>query len=143
MPKAVKLKTSKNNKSVATYIASLPADQQADAKTLLDLFTTTTKTDAVMWGASIVGFGEYTYTRSNGDVGTFMATGFSMRKSGPSLYILPGYQDYQDIIDKLGPHKRGKCCINLENLDGIHLPTIKKLITRGLRDLKKSHPVKL
>ena len=141
MPKRIKLKTSKNNASVAGYIKSLPKDQQADAKTLLELFSDTTKTKGKMWGTSIVGFGEYTYHRSNGDEGQFMATGFSIRKSGPTLYIMPGYTDYSDLMKKIGPHKLGKSCLYLKNLEGIHLPTVKKLIAQGLKDLKKNHQV--
>ena len=143
MPKKITLKTSKNNQSVAKYIASLPTAAQADAQTLLTLFTNTTGAPARMWGNSIIGFGEYTYHRSNGDEGQFLATGFSMRQSGPTLYILPGYEDYKDLLEKIGPHKLGKSCLYLKSLEGIHLPTIKKLIKAGLRDLQKQHSVSL
>ena len=92
-----------------------------------------------MWGSSIIGFGEYTYFRSNGDEGQFMATGFSPRKSGPTLYIMPGYTDYSSILKKLGPHKLGKSCLYLKNLDGVDTEVIKKLIQTGLKDLKKKY----
>ncbi len=143
MPKKIELKTSKNTASVTGHIKSLSPEQQAEAKVLLKLFTDTVKTKGKMWGESIIGFGEYSYHRSNGDEGQFMATGFSMRKSGPTLYIMPGYQDYSDLIEKIGPHKLGKSCLYLKSLEGVHLPTVKKLILRGLKDLKKTHPVTL
>ena len=141
MPKKIELKTSKNSGSVTDYIKSVDTMYQKDAKVLLKVFKDTTGVRPKLWGTSIVGFGEYTYHRSNGDVGTFMATGFSIRKSGPTLYIMPGYQDYSPLLEKLGPYKLGKSCLYLKSLEGIDLEALTKLITTGLRDLKKSHTV--
>lgn len=135
------LKTSKNNTNVQTYIKSLDKASQADANVLLTVFKTATGVMPKMWGTSIVGFGEYTYHRSNGDEGQFMATGFSMRKSGPTLYIMPGYTDYSALLKDLGPHKLGKSCLYLKNLEGINLKVIEKLIKTGIQDLKRGHKV--
>ncbi len=143
MPKKINLKTSQNDNSVSDYINSAPKEMQKDAKVLLKLFKEVTGAKPKMWGASIVGFGEYTYHRKNGDEGQFMATGFSIRKSGPTLYIMPGYQDYSKLLEKLGPHKLGKSCLYLKNLEGIDLTIIKKLIKAGLKDLKSTYQVKL
>lgn len=141
--KKVKIKTTKNSSSVAAYIKSVDPTLQTDAKKLLETFKDATGATPRMWGTSIIGFGEYTYHRSNGDEGQFMATGFSIRKSGPTLYIMPGYQDYSDLMKKLGPHKLGKSCLYLKNLEGIDLKIIEKLIKAGLKDLKKTHDVKM
>lgn len=139
MPKKIELKTKKNNLSVTDYIKSVDPVLQKDAKKLLKLFKDTTGMKPKMWGSSIVGFGTYIYHRSNGDEGEFMATGFSVRKSGPTLYIMPGYTDYSELLNQLGPHKLGKSCLYLKNLDGIDLKIVAKLIKAGLKDLKKSH----
>lgn len=141
MPKKIELKTSKNNLSVTDYIKNVDPDLQKDAKTLLKTFKEATGTKPKMWGKSIVGFGEYTYPRSNGDEGQFMATGFSIRKSGPTLYIMPGYTEYPDLMAKLGPHKTGKSCLYLKNMDKVDLKIITKLIKAGLKDLRKTHVV--
>ena len=141
MAKKIQLKTTRNNTSVTGYIKSVDPLFQKDARTLLKLFKETTKVTPKMWGSSIVGFGEYTYYRSNGDEGKFMATGFSIRKSGPTIYIMPGYQNYSKILENLGPHKLGKGCLYFKNLEGINLDVIKKIIATGLKDLKKTHAV--
>ncbi|HMA78616.1 MAG TPA: DUF1801 domain-containing protein [Candidatus Paceibacterota bacterium] len=143
MGKATTLKTTKTNASVKRYVQTLSPNQQADTQTLLDVFTSATKTEPRLWGESIVGFGEYTYTRSDGSEHQFLATGFALRKSGPTIYIMPGYNDYSEILKNLGPHKLGKGCLYVKSLDGIHLPTLKKLIRAGLRDLQESHSVNL
>ncbi len=62
------------------------AERKKDAKTVLKMIKEVTKAKPKMWGDSIVGFGEYEYTRSNGDFGTFMMTGFSPRKTNLTLY---------------------------------------------------------
>lgn len=126
---------------VTSYIKTLGKAGQSEAKQLIEIFTEVTKVKPVMWGPSIVGFGRYHYTYESGREGDCAATGFSMRKSGPTLYIMPGYKDYSDILKNLGPHKLGKSCLYLKSLEDIHIPTLKKLIRAGLADLKKIFPV--
>lgn len=140
MAKKVKIKTTKNSASVSKFLNSIEDDQlRKDSKALLKLFKETTKMKPKMWGPSIIGFGEYTYHRSNGDEGLFMATGFSPRKSGPTLYIMPGYKEYKPLLKDLGPHKLGKSCLYLKNLEDVNLKIISKLIKAGMKDLKKKH----
>lgn len=135
-------KTQPTKLTPTAYIKTLDINQQKEAKVLLALFQEVTKTKGVMWG-NIFGFGSYHYKYPSGREGDFLATGFAMRKSGPTIYIMPGYQDYADLMKKLGPHKLGKSCLYLKNLDEVHLPTIKKLIRAGLKDLKKQYPVQM
>lgn len=138
--KKVNLKTSKNNASVSEFLNSIESDQlKKDSKALLKVFKEVTGKKPHMWGGSIIGFGEYTYYRANGAEGRFMATGFSPRKSGPTIYIMPGYENYKDILEKLGPHKLGKSCLYLKNLEGIDMQVFKKLVKQGMKDLKKKH----
>lgn len=140
MAKKVQLKTSKNEASVIEFLKTIePAQLREDSLELLALFEKVTGMEAKMWGGSIIGFGEYTYYRANGDVGRFMATGFSPRKSGPTLYIMPGYQDYADILATLGKHKLGKSCLYLKRLEDIDKEVLTTLIKQGMADLKASH----
>ena len=83
MARRLKLKTQKNNASVHAYINALePVSRRQEAHTLRKLFAGVTDTKPRMWGSSIVGYGEYIYSRANGAEGRYMATGFAMRKSG-------------------------------------------------------------
>lgn len=142
MPKKIELKTAKSKKSPFAMLQEIESEQlRKDCKKLWKIFKECTGLKPKLWGESIVGFGEYTYYRSNGDEGQFMACGFSPRKSGPTLYIMPGYQDYSKELNKLGPHKIGKSCLYLKSMDGIDEKVLKKLIKMGLQDLKKSHKV--
>lgn len=142
--KKVVIKTTKNDSSVIEYINAMESQQvRDDARVLLNLFVDATGASPRMWGASIVGYGEYVYYRANGDQGLMTATGFSMRKSGPVLYIMPGYSDYQSLLDELGPHKLGKSCLYLKNLNGVDFTAIRKLIKLGVKDLQKNHEVSM
>lgn len=142
MPNTVKIKTVESSLSVSVYLNSIePVQTRKDAKLLAKLFKQATSAKPKMWGASIVGYGRYTYYRANGDEGEMAASGFSIRKSGPVLYGMPDYQANQSILDKLGPHKLGKSCLYLKSLEGIDLKVLARLIKAGVRDLKKTHAV--
>jgi hypothetical protein len=83
------VKTTENSLSVSFYLNNIePAAARKDAKQLAKLFKQVTGAKPKMWGTSIIGYGEYTYYRSNGDEGKSMAGGFSIRNSGPTLYFL-------------------------------------------------------
>lgn len=144
MPKKVQLKSAQSNASVADYLNSIePARARKQARALAKLFKTVTGAKPKMWGTSIVGYGKYKYYRANGDEGDYLATGFSMRKSGPVLYIMPGYRDYAKLLARLGPHRLGKSCLYLKNLDEVNQDVIAELIQAGLKDLSQTHEVKI
>lgn len=142
MAKKIELKTSKNDASVAQYIDGLDSEvDREQARELNELFIKTTNLEPKMWGTSIVGYGEYTYYRANGDEGQFMATGFAMRKSGPVLYIMPGYSTAEPILKRLGNHKLGKSCLYLKRLSDVDKAVLAELMEEGLRELKEKHAV--
>lgn len=144
MAKKLQIKTAKTTTGVAQYLNSIePAGARADAKRLAKLFKAATGAKPKMWGTTMLGYGEYIYYRANGDEGVMMATGFSARKSGPVLYVIPGYSKYAHVLKKLGPHKLGKSCLYLKNLKDIDLDTVSELISLGIKDLKKSNQVKI
>lgn len=138
------IKTKKNTGSVSAYIQSIENEAlRKDGKALVKLFKEVTGSKPKMWGSSIVGFGEYHYVYPSGREGDWMATAFSLRKSGPTLYIMPGYENYSDLLEKLGPHTLGKSCLYLKHLADVDQKVLQKLIKAGLADLKKQYPVTL
>ena len=144
MPKKVAIKTTKNNASVSAYLNSIePASARRDVKRLAKLFKDVTGAKPKMWGGSIIGYGEYTYYRANGAEGVMCATGFAARKSGPVLYIMPGYTKAETLLSQLGPHKLGKSCLYLKNLNDIDLEVMSKLINLGIEELSVSHEVRI
>lgn len=143
MAKKVELKTKRTRASVGAFIAAIEdKEQRADAKVLSQIMRRVTGYAPKMWGESIVGFGSYTYMRSNGAEGEFFATGFSPRKNTLSIYIMPGYRDYSALLANLGPHKTGASCLYIKRLQDIDHAVLESLIARGFADLKKNYSVK-
>jgi len=115
--------------------------RRADGLALDKLFRAVTGFDPVMWGPSIVGYGRYHYTYATGRQGDFLATGFSPRKANLSIYILPGYGAFGDIMARLGKHKTGRSCLYVNKLADIDMEVLGDLMRAGLRDLATHWPV--
>lgn len=128
-------KTKPTGASVDDYIDAI-ADpvRREDCRTIAQIMEQITGAKPQMWGPSIVGFGTYTYVYATGRSGDWPLTGFSPRKAALTLYIMSGFENHPELMEKLGPHKTGKCCLYLKRLSDIHLPTLKKLITIGAKN---------
>jgi len=133
------LKTKKNEARVPAFITSVPDERKrADAQALVDIFREITKAEPKMWGSSIVGFGDYRYKYESGREGEWFLAGFSPRKQNLTLYIMAGFEEYDEMLAKLGKHKTGKSCLYINRLEDVHVPTLKKLIRTSVRHMKKS-----
>ena len=129
-------KTRLTEQDPVAFIASVePEKRRRDGATLLDFFHDITGYAPKMWGASMVGYGRYHYIYESGREGDFLATGFSPRKASLSIYIMPGYQDYSEILGRLGKHKLGKSCLYINKLTDVNMDVLAELIRAGLRDL--------
>lgn len=126
----------------ADFIASVDHPiRRSDAQRLDSLFREVTGFKPRMWGPTIIGYGQYHYRYDSGRTGDFLATGFSPRKANLSLYIMPGYADFEHILDRLGKHKLGKACLYVNKLADIDLDVLSELIRAGLADLDTRWPV--
>lgn len=130
-------KTVANAASVNAFLKKAPAKYAADSQTLIEIMSEITKEPATMWGPSIIGFGSYHYVYESGREGDMPLVGFSPRASALSLYIISGFEDVPELMEKLGKHKTGKGCLYIKSLDDVHLPTLKQLIRKSIREAKK------
>lgn len=136
------LKTKPTEVSVAAHIASVtPEVRRQDAARLDEIFQEVTGWAPQMWGDTMIGYGSYDYTYASGRSGTMLATGFAPRKANLVLYIMPGYADFSDIMDRLGPHKLGKACLYITRLSRVDEDVLKELIRAGLDRLGTMWPV--
>jgi len=136
------LKTKKSAASPAAFIDSVKDEgKRADAKQLLKIFKAATGMKPVMWGPSIIGFGQYHYKseRSTRE-GDWPLTGFSPRVQNLTVYIMPGFKAYGPLLKKLGKHKiSGGSCVYINRLSDIHIPTLQALIKSSVRDMQKKY----
>ena len=135
------LKTKKRKASVDLFLRKVTDDKRReDALALLELFKQVTKMPPVMWGTSIVGFGEYHYkSERSSQEGDWPLTGFSPRKKNMTVYIMPGFKDYQELLSKLGKHKTSVSCIYFNRLEDIDPKILKQLVRKSVADMKKRY----
>jgi Domain of unknown function (DU1801) len=133
------LKTKVNEASVEEFLSTIPDEKKRkDAFEVLELMQTLTKQPPKMWGANIVGFGSYHYKYASGREGEWFLTGFSPRKQNLTLYIVAGFDNYDELMGQLGKYKIGKSCLYVNKLEDIKLPVLKKLIKASVAQLKKT-----
>ena len=135
--------TQASDADVAAFLAGVePARRREDGLRLDALFRRATGWRPAMWGPSIVGYGRYHYRYDSGREGEFLATGFSPRKASLVIYVMPGYGDFGDILDRLGKHRLGKSCLYINKMADIDAAVLEELIRAGLADLATRRDVR-
>ena len=134
-------KTLKTSASVDEFLAAVPnRRRREDGHALLDMMTEITGLEPAMWGPSIVGFGEYHYRYESGREGDMPLTGFSPRSRSLSLYIMSGFDGYEELLADLGRHKTGVSCLYINKLDDVDVEVLRELITKSYHHMKDSSP---
>ena len=131
-------KTKPTNQSVKEFLNEISEpERRADCFAVAKIMEEITGEKPKMWGPSIVGFGSYRYKYASGREGDWPMMGFSPRKKDLTLYIMMGFEKHADLMEKLGKHSTAKSCLYIKRLSDVHIPTLKKLIKIGLKDLKE------
>lgn len=131
-------KTKKTAASVEKFITSVKDESRRDdCYAVIEIMKAITKQEPAMWGSSIVGFGSYTYQYAGGKEADWPLAAFSPRKQDLTIYIMPGFENYPDLMKKLGKFKTSKACLYIKKLDDIHIPTLKQLIKTSIQEFKK------
>lgn len=132
-------KTVPTEASVPEFLAAIPdARRRADAEVVCTLMSKITGAPPVLWGTSIVGFGERNLTATNGKQSTWMEVGFSPRKTATVLYLMDGYEQRGDQLARLGPHTTGKACLYLKKLSEVDLDVLAELITASVDEVRSA-----
>ena len=131
-------KTKLNDKDPKAFIESVKDEKRkADAYEVLEIMTRITGEKPKMWGTSIIGFGSYHYKYASGREGDWMITGFSPRKTALTLYIMPGFDRYGELMGKLGKHKTGKSCLYINKLEDVNRDILVELIKHSVEHMRK------
>ena len=93
---------------------------------------------AVLWG-SIVGFGSYHYKYEGGREGDMPMVAFSPRKQSMTVYIMPGFDEYDEMLAQLGKHKIGKACLYINKLADVDGAVLRGLIKRSYDHMKATN----
>lgn len=134
------LKTKENDGSVDDYLNSVEDDQKREASfAVKELMEEITGEEARMWGTSIVGFGHYKYKYASGRDAEWMLVGFAPRKKNLTLYIMSGFDEYDDLLDNLGKHSTGKSCLYINKLEDVDLDVLRDLVDKSVQHMKETN----
>jgi len=133
-------KTKATAKSVDEFLDAIPGEQRKkDSLVVFEMMKKITKMEPKMWGPTIVGFGQYHYKYATGREGDIFITGFSPRKQALTLYIMPGFDQYDDLMKQLGKYKTGVSCLYINKLDDVDLKVLQTLVKESFSYMKKKY----
>jgi hypothetical protein len=127
-------KTKPTSSSVVDFINQIKDEQKRkDSFVLLEMMKKATGEDPVLWGSSIIGFGNKRLkSPATGKEVDWLRIGFSPRKANLSLYISVGVQQHAAALKKLGRHKTGVGCLYINKLEEIDMKVLKEIIDASL-----------
>jgi hypothetical protein len=130
------------NKAVREFLNNIEKEsKREDCKALLKIMEEESGYKAALNG-SIIGFGQYHYKYESGREGDWFVTGFSPRAQNLSIYIMPGFEDYRQDLEKLGKHKTAKSCLYINKLADINEKVLRKIIRHSVKVMQKRYPCK-
>jgi hypothetical protein len=134
-------KTRPTNESVVEFLNAVPDEhKRQDCFTLLEMMGEITGSEPKLWGSSMVGFGSYHYKYASGHEGDTFLTGFSPRKQNLVFYIMAGFDQYEELLARLGKHTIGKSCLYVKRLSDVDLPTLRTLIQASVDHMIETNP---
>ena len=135
----------KTDRSPAAHIACLPAERRVDIERLdaliTDLMAGQPKTmwEGRLWGGTdqrIIGYGDYRYTKSNGETVEWFIVGLAVQRNYISVYVnATDGRAYlaEGYAERLGKVKVGKSSISFTSVDDVDLQQLSDLITDAKR----------
>ena len=132
------LKTQENDGDVFEFLNAVENKRRReDSLVILETMRRITGFEPRMWGQSIVGFGAYDYVQKNGQPGRWPLTGFSPRKAALTIYIMPGFENYADLMGRLGKYKNSVSCLYITRLANVDLDVLDSLVKKSVDDMKR------
>lgn len=132
--KLAEIKTKPTTVSVEDFINNVSEEQKRkDSFTLLQIMKEATGEEPVLWGSSIIGFGNKRYKSPNTDREVdWFRIGFSPRKANLTLYLITSLKEHAKAFEKLGKHKIVGGCLHINKFEDIDLNVLKEIIKTSL-----------
>ena len=135
------LKTRPNDGDVVAFLNGVADERKRqDCFAVLELMRRATGEEPMMWGDSIVGFGTYHYVYATGNSGDWPLTGFAPRAQNITLYIMAGFDQYDELLARLGRYKTGKSCLYIKRLADVDLAALAELVAASAAHMRQSDP---
>ncbi len=130
-------RTSATNRTVPTtvsvndFLASLSESRRGEAEQLMQIMTKVSGDKPVMWGPSIIGFGQAHYKYETGREGDVAKLGFSPRKAAITVYFMEGFAGYHDELQRFGKHKTSVSCLYINKLTDIDMVVLEGMLKKS------------
>lgn len=121
------------------YVSKLCDDKRTQFQQLYQLFKEISGYEGVLWGPSMVGFGEYHYEIDEKFEGDAPLVAFAIKKNKISLYLAPDNDERDVLLKSLGKHTVGKTCVYINQVEDIDKEVLKTLIKSTIAYLKKKY----
>lgn len=122
------------NITVAAFLDAIEDDERRrDSKRLHAMMKRLTGLKPAVWSGTMVGYGKYKYKYASGREGEWFRIGFAPRKRGMSLYLMSDFEGEAQLIEQIGKHKMGKCCMNFNRLGDLDEAVLRELVAKSAR----------
>jgi hypothetical protein len=130
------LKTKPNDQNVEEFLNGVDNEKKRqDSFAILELMRQVTDSEPKMWGDSIIGFGSYHYKYASGREADWFLTGFSPRVQSLTLYIMSGFDQYDELLGKLGKYSTGKSCLYIKVLEDVDQDVLRELVSKSVEHM--------
>ena len=119
------------------FLETVDDARRDDCRRLADMMQAATGAPPVIWGDSLVGFGQYRYVYASGRTGDWPVVGFSPRKNDLTLYLTAGFEGSDAILARLGKHKTSKACLYIKRLSDVDQDALQDLIAKNVEETLK------
>lgn len=134
------LKTQPYDRDIPEFLSKVEEPQKReDCFTLLELMKEETGEEPQYWHNNMVGFGQYHYRYATGTEGDWFLTGFSPRKQSLTIYIMAGFERYDELMTNLGKYKTGKSCLYVKRLSDIDQKILRELVSESVAYLRDKY----
>jgi len=138
------IKTKITDKDVECFLMGIEHEKRRnDSIELKKIFDSVLDEKAALWSNNMIGYGVYHYkSERSKQEGDWPLIAFSPRKQNIAIYLMPGVDNYKDLLDKLGKYKKSSgSCVYINKLEDINVEVLKKIITASVEDMKRMYNV--
>lgn len=109
--------------------------QREDSRELIEIMNEVTGEPPQLSASNMLGFGTCHFRYDSGRSGDTYKIGFAPRSDSITIYLISGMVGYDDLLSRLGKHRRAKSAIYIRRLADINVPVLVELLDRAVRHI--------
>lgn len=110
------------------YLSNLEPRRKAHGAILASVFEEATGQPGVLWGKTMIGYGQVHYVYATGREGDTFRVGFAPRKAKLSIYGIQATPTWEQRHGELGKFTTGVSCVYINKPEDVDLEVLKDLI---------------